>query len=96
MAVYVDDMMAPLGRMLMCHMMADTTAELLAMADAIGVSRHHIQHPETRREHFDISKGKRELAIAAGAIPITWRQMGERAAAVRKGEAWAPPAPEGG
>lgn len=70
MSVYVDDMRAPLGRMVMCHLMADTTEELLAMADRIGVQRRWLQHPGTPKEHFDISLGKRALAVAAGAIEV--------------------------
>ncbi len=68
MAVYVDSMKAPFGRMVMCHMMADTTDELLAMADRIGVARKWIQFPGTPREHFDIAQSKRALAVAAGAV----------------------------
>lgn len=88
MAVYVDDMFAEYRGMLMCHLVADTTEELLAMVDKIGVQRKWIQNPGTYREHFDIAKGKRELAIKAGAIPITWRQCGEREIVIRKGEKW--------
>ncbi|PZO72645.1 MAG: DUF4031 domain-containing protein [Mesorhizobium amorphae] len=56
MTVYVDDMRAPYRGMIMCHMMADTTEELLAMADRIGVSRRWIQHAGTPHEHLDISR----------------------------------------
>lgn len=68
MSVYVDNMRAPFGRMVMCHMMADTTEELLTMADKIGVNRKWIQNHGTPREHFDIALTKRSLAIANGAI----------------------------
>lgn len=78
MSVYVDDMMWPFGRMLMCHMYADTHEELVQMADSIGVARRWIQHPgHPVKEHFDIAKGKRELAIKLGAIATTWRDYGE-------------------
>lgn len=70
MPVYVDDMRAPFRGMLMCHMLADSTEELIAMADAIEVDRIHIQYADTPREHFDISLGKRRLAVKAGAIEI--------------------------
>ena len=77
MTVYVDDMRAPFGRMVMCHMLADTTEELLAMADTIGVARKWIQYPGTHREHFDISLSKRAEAVKHGAVEITWRQTGQ-------------------
>ncbi|NSX15011.1 DUF4031 domain-containing protein [Cupriavidus taiwanensis] len=70
MTVYVDDMEASYGRMVMCHMLADTTAELLAMADKIGVARKWIQKAGTHHEHFDIAKSKRALAVQHGAIEI--------------------------
>jgi hypothetical protein len=76
MPVYIDDMRAPFGRMLLCHMIADTTQELLEMADAIGVARKWIQHPGTPSEHFDIALTKRAAAVRRGAVEITWRQCG--------------------
>lgn len=78
MTVYVDDMheleLGRYRRMKMSHMIADTTEELKAMADLIGVARRWIQHKGGHAEHFDIAKGKRELALAAGAVPITVKQ----------------------
>ena len=69
--VIVDDMKAPFGRMVMCHMMADTSEELLEMADKIGVDRKWIQRPGQLGEHFDICKSKRALAIENGAQEVT-------------------------
>lgn len=77
MAVYVDAAVHPFGRMLMCHMVADTHDELVAMADRIGVQRKWIQARGTCREHFDICKAKRALAISAGAIEVERRVMGK-------------------
>jgi hypothetical protein len=76
MPVYVDTMKAPFGRMKMCHMVADTTAELLAMADKIGVDRKWIQDAGTSHEHFDIARTKRALAVKAGAVEITRMELG--------------------
>lgn len=75
MSVYVDNMRASFGRMKMCHMVADTSAELLAMADAIGVARKWLQHPGSWKEHFDIALSKRALAVVYGAREITWREF---------------------
>jgi uncharacterized protein DUF4031 len=76
MAVYVDHMQAPYRGMIMCHMMADTTEELLAMADKIGVKRKWIQYPDSYMEHFDICLSKRAKAVVAGAKEIGWREAG--------------------
>lgn len=76
MAVYVDSMKATFGRMIMCHMMADTTDELLAMADRIGVPRKWLQKPGASSEHFDISMSKRKLAVSRGAVEVSMRDIG--------------------
>lgn len=75
--VYVDNMKAPFHGMIMCHMMADTTEELLAIADRIAVARKWIQYPGTPKEHFDICLSKRARAVKCGAKDITWRALGE-------------------
>lgn len=77
MPVYVDSMEAPFRGMIMCHMLADTTKELLDMADTIGVQRKWIQYPGTPKEHFDICLSKRKKAIAAGAKSIGWRESAQ-------------------
>ena len=69
--VYVDNMRAPFGRMIMCHMIADTEAELHAMADTIGVARRWYQG-----DHYDISLAKRALAVQAGAREVTRMELG--------------------
>jgi len=76
MTVYVDNMRANYGRMKMCHMIAESTDELLAMADRIGVDRKWIQKAGTRFEHFDIALSKRRLAVAAGAVEVTMMELG--------------------
>ena len=75
MTVYVDDMhrypAGRFGRMKMSHMVADTAAELHAMAGRIGVARRWYQG-----DHYDVCLAKRALAVRYGAMEITWRQCG--------------------
>ncbi|APT31897.1 hypothetical protein MCBMB27_02606 [Methylobacterium phyllosphaerae] len=77
MACYVDQPIFPFGRMMMCHLWADSLDDLLAMVDRIGVARKWIQghptlsfgkHRDASWIHFDIVKSKRALAIQAGAV----------------------------
>lgn len=75
MTVYVDKAKHPYGRMVMCHMMADTTGELMAMADKIGVARKWVQKPGTAYEHFDVCKAAREKAVEYGAQEVTSRDL---------------------
>lgn len=78
MSVYVDDIRATYGRMRMCHMIADSIEELLAMADRIGVARRWLQKAWTADQHFDICLAKRRLAVRSGAIEITARDLVRR------------------
>ena len=71
MTCYVDNMRAPFRRMLMCHMVADTEEELHDMADEIGVARKWYQG-----DHYDICLSKRKLAVEAGAVEVTRRELG--------------------
>lgn len=66
MGVYVDSEFIQYGRMKMCHMLADSQEELIAMAKRIGVNPKWIQHKGTPKEHFDICMSKRALAIEYG------------------------------
>jgi hypothetical protein len=69
MTVYVDDVRHRFGNMVMCHLWADTEAELLATVDTIGVARKWIQRPpKASWVHFDIALSKKALAIKAGAV----------------------------
>lgn len=75
MTVYVDNMKAAYGRMVMCHMLADTDDELHTMADRIGVARRWWQSPAaTSGSHYDIALTKRAMAVQLGAVEITLRQ----------------------
>jgi hypothetical protein len=69
MTVYVDDVRHRFGRMVMCHMWADSDEELHAMADAIGVARRwHQKPPKASWSHYDISLGMKAKAILRGAV----------------------------
>ena len=57
--VYIDNMNAPYRGMKMCHMIADSTNELLEMAGKIGVNAKWIQDKGTYNEHFDICQNKK-------------------------------------
>jgi Protein of unknown function (DUF4031) len=69
MTVYVDDVRHRFGRMIMCHLWADTMGELYAMVDRIGVARKWLQQPpKASWVHFDISLDRKARAIAEGAV----------------------------
>lgn len=82
MAVYVDNVAikadVPNGgrtvRAAWCHMTADTTEELNAMADRIGLRRSWIQFPATWKEHYDLTATRRRSAVRAGAVEVDARE----------------------
>lgn len=83
MSVYVDDMRAHYRRMVMCHMIADSTDELLQMGDRIGIARRWIQDAGTPYEHFDVSLAYRAKAIASGAVECSKKELALRIRAKR-------------
>lgn len=72
MSVYVDNARLPFGRMIMCHMTADTLEELHEMAQSIGIRRKWFQDKSI--PHYDISLSKRAMAVELGAIEETSRE----------------------
>lgn len=85
MTVYVDKSAHGFGRMVMCHMIADTPEELRGMAEKIGVALKWFQ-ASASVPHFDIAKSKRGLAIVAGAVEVD--RKGFVAAMKRIRESW--------
>ena len=81
--VYVDDMRARYGRMIMCHMLADTEDELQAMAARIGVAHRWHQKPGTVHSHYDICQRMRNKAVRFGAAQIDRRGVAKLLAAKR-------------
>lgn len=73
MSVYIGPAVWPYGRMIMSHMVADSLEELHEVADKIGMKRSWFQ--DKNYQHYDVSKGKRALAINCGAIEVTDRYI---------------------
>lgn len=68
MTVYVDDVRHTFGRMVMCHMWADTLDELHAMAAKCGLKREWFQEPPKASWcHYDVSLGVKARALYLGA-----------------------------
>lgn len=68
--VYVGNFEYRFGRMKMYHMACANLDALHAMADKIGIARKWFQNIE-HHPHYDISKGKRALAVSLGAVEVS-------------------------
>ena len=84
MTVYVDNSQERYGRMVLCHMVADSVQELHEMADKIGIQRRWFEND--RIPHYNICQSKRLKAIKNGAIEITSRGIIDRFSHSVKGE----------
>ena len=73
MIVYVDDAYIPYGRMIMCHMIADTEEELHEMARKIGMKREWFQTGSVW--HYDVSLNKRAKAVLYGAVEVSTKEL---------------------
>lgn len=95
MACYVDTVRSYPGTGLrytrFCHLLADTPAELHAMADALGIPRRFFQdHPW--RWHHDLPEHLRGRAVELGAREVSMHEVGallRRRRAAVSGEAGA-------
>ena len=81
MTVYVDDAVHPWRERRWAHLMADTLAELHAMAGRLGLPRRAFQN-KTSGAHYDVDTDLRARAIALGAVAISRHRDRERIKAV--------------
>ena len=94
MTVYIDGARNGYGRMVMCHMLANTPNELHAMADAIGMRREWYQSPDKASfPHYDLSLSRRKLALERGAKEVTRKELSAyiketRARLIEQGHTW--------
>lgn len=69
-----------------CHLTADTSEELNAMADKIGLRRSWIQDEGIiGQEHYDVTMSKRKLAVEAGAVEVDFREHVRKRMALYQG-----------
>lgn len=89
--IFVDDWRQPakLGRYpgKWSHLIAgpfDPIDELHEFARSIGMRREWFQNKPWPRAHYDVPENRRRQAIAAGAVPITWKELGQMLADARE------------
>lgn len=86
--IWVDDYRGKFGRMIMSHMVSDTSLEELhEFAADLGLRREWFQN-EGSTPHYDVCQSKRQEAIRLGAKPVScrsdeWRKVFDRARALK-------------
>jgi hypothetical protein len=91
-AVYLDDWRQPaqLGTVddRWSHLVADDEDELHAFAVQMGMRREWYQHKEARphQGHYDVPERARARALALGAQPVSWRDLGRMLRRRRRGQ----------
>lgn len=94
MSVYIDDAFidATVGsgdrrfRSRWCHLVADSTDELLQFAGRLGMDERWLQRRGEPGEHFDVPEPRRDRAVLCGAVEISWRESVALVRAHRAGE----------
>lgn len=76
MTVYVDGPITKRAHTEVCVMMADTDAELHAHAVMIKVDERRYLAPPKYDSQYEIGVVNRTKAIEAGAVLVTWRELG--------------------
>lgn len=80
MSVYVDTLIDygwKLGPS--CHLLADSDDELHKFAASIGMKRAWFQDGDSHTlPHYDLTKARRAVAVAKGAIEISRRELIDR------------------
>ena len=73
--IYVDNMNAKFGRMIMCHLLSDESVEeLLSFADKLGMKREWFQS-KASFPHYDVSLSIKKKAVELGAKEINIREV---------------------
>lgn len=83
MAVYVDDAAIMFRSKPRFHLAADSLKELHAFCRQVGINRCWF-HNARGHPHYDITEPQRVASIAAGAIPMTTRELSFRTESGRK------------
>ena len=73
--IFIDDVRLTYGKTKICHAVAETTDELLAVANAIDVEPHHIKGEGTRYEFLVVPWDKRKEVLKHNATEVTIRGL---------------------